>query len=78
MQHHNGLPFSTKDRDLDRHEVHCARNYEGAWWYNRCHAANLNGPYLTGGQDNSKGMCWYPWKGNYYSMKKAEMKVKPN
>ncbi|CAK8692816.1 unnamed protein product [Clavelina lepadiformis] len=78
LQHHNGLPFSTKDRDLDRHEVHCARNYEGAWWYNRCHAANLNGPYLTGGQDNSKGMCWYPWKGNYYSMKKAEMKIKPN
>ncbi|XP_076818068.1 microfibril-associated glycoprotein 4-like isoform X2 [Clavelina lepadiformis] len=78
LQRHNGIPFSTKDRDLDRYSGNCATSYEEAWWYNHCHAVNLNGLYLTGGQITAKGMVWYLWKNSHYSLKKAEMKIKPN
>merc|ERR1712154_209395 len=40
---HNGSPFSTKDRDNDKHGSNCAQSYHGAWWYTACHSSNLNG-----------------------------------
>ena len=40
-------PFSTYDRDNDRHNtLHCAKHANGAWWYNACSQSNLNGRYL--------------------------------
>ena len=68
--------FSTKDRDSDRNSGNCALTYKGGWWYNSCHYSNLNGVYLNG-KDDSKGMCWYHWKNNYYSFKRSEMKIRP-
>lgn len=42
---HNGMKFSTKDRDNDNFRTNCAEVYHGGFWYNGCWAANLNGVY---------------------------------
>ncbi|CAC5412319.1 Fibrinogen-like protein A,Ryncolin-4,Angiopoietin-related protein 7,Angiopoietin-related protein 1,Ficolin-3,Ficolin-1-B,Techylectin-5A,Ficolin-2,Ryncolin-1,Tenascin-R,Fibrinogen-like protein 1,Angiopoietin-1,Tenascin-X,Fibrinogen C domain-containing protein 1-A,Tenascin-N,Ryncolin-3,Tenascin,Fibroleukin,Fibrinogen C domain-containing protein 1,Ryncolin-2,Angiopoietin-related protein 6,Techylectin-5B,Angiopoietin-related protein 2,Angiopoietin-2,Microfibril-associated glycoprotein 4,Fibrinogen alpha chain len=58
-QNHNGMMFSTTDRDNDRYQDNCATKFKGAWWYNGCHLANLNGEYL-GGQYSTEanGIVW--------------------
>ncbi|GFN84622.1 fibrinogen-like protein 1 [Plakobranchus ocellatus] len=52
---HNGMPFSTHDRDNDNHATNCAVVYVGAWWYNACHKSNLNG--MWNGEDY-RGPRW--------------------
>ena len=43
---HNGMNFSTYDRDNDRWSgVNCASDYAGGWWYNACGRINLNRRY---------------------------------
>ncbi|XP_020803063.1 fibrinogen C domain-containing protein 1-like [Drosophila serrata] len=38
LKYHEGMQFSTKDRDNDIHETrHCAAEYTGAWWYRSCY-----------------------------------------
>ncbi|KAM8940014.1 LOW QUALITY PROTEIN: fibrinogen-like protein 1, partial [Pelodytes ibericus] len=76
---HNGMKFSTRDRDNDNYEGHCAEEDKGGWWYNRCHSANLNGLYYKGAY-NSKtddGIVWYTWHGWWYSLKNVAMKIRP-
>ncbi|XP_035684868.1 ficolin-2-like [Branchiostoma floridae] len=76
--HHNGSPFSTKDRDNDASSASCAQNYKGAWWYGNCHMSNLNGLYHAGSHtSNAHGVLWYTWKGHQYSLKHTEMKIRP-
>ncbi|KAH8362603.1 hypothetical protein KR200_011517, partial [Drosophila serrata] len=37
LTYHEGMQFSTKDRDNDIHEtIHCAQHFKGAWWYRYC------------------------------------------
>ncbi|CAC5412320.1 Fibrinogen-like protein A,Ryncolin-4,Angiopoietin-related protein 7,Angiopoietin-related protein 1,Ficolin-3,Ficolin-1-B,Techylectin-5A,Ficolin-2,Ryncolin-1,Tenascin-R,Fibrinogen-like protein 1,Angiopoietin-1,Tenascin-X,Fibrinogen C domain-containing protein 1-A,Tenascin-N,Ryncolin-3,Tenascin,Fibroleukin,Fibrinogen C domain-containing protein 1,Fibrinogen gamma chain,Techylectin-like protein,Ryncolin-2,Angiopoietin-related protein 6,Techylectin-5B,Angiopoietin-related protein 2,Angiopoietin-2,Microfibril-a len=76
-QNHNGMMFSTTDRDNDRTLENCATKYKAAWWYNACHKSNLNGEYL-GGQhsSNGNGIVWWTWKGYYYSLKSTKMMIK--
>ncbi|XP_053559732.1 fibrinogen beta chain [Bombina bombina] len=90
MTVHNGMFFSTFDRDNDGWlhadpNKQCSKEDGGGWWYNRCHAANPNGRYYWGGQyswDMAKhgtddGVVWMNWKGSWYSMKKMSMKIRP-
>ncbi|CAH3117300.1 unnamed protein product [Porites lobata] len=69
------MMFTTQDRDNDVHGSNCAVKYTGAWWYNYCHCANLNGLYQGGG--HAQGVVWSSWRGLDYSLKIAEMKVRP-
>ena len=75
-----GMQFTTYDADHDLLPTgNCAVNWRGAWWYNRCHAANLNGAYLEGPHTTmADGIVWFTWTGYYYSLKFTEMKITAN
>lgn len=37
MRDHEGMLFSTKDRDNDASDdLHCAKRFQGGWWYHNC------------------------------------------
>ena len=77
----NGMKFTTQDRDNDLNpNYNCADVYQGAWWHNICHYANLNGIYIGGQHTNTfaNGVNWRQWRGYGYSLKFTEMKVKKN
>eukprot|EP00079_Xenopus_tropicalis_P012917 XP_002940496.1 PREDICTED: fibrinogen-like protein 1 [Xenopus tropicalis] len=75
----SGMKFSTQDRDNDNYEGNCAEEDKGGWWFNRCHAANLNGWYYKGPYTSKTddGIVWYTWHGWWYSLKSVTMKIRP-
>ncbi|MEQ2163066.1 hypothetical protein GOODEAATRI_026400, partial [Goodea atripinnis] len=90
MTIHNGMMFSTYDRDNDNWNPgdpskQCSREDGGGWWYNRCHSANPNGRYYMGGAYTAQmakhgtddGIVWMNWKGRWYSLKAISMKIRP-
>ena len=74
---HNGMQFSTRDRDNDKVSYNCACEYNGGWWFNSCFDSLLTGPYVENGIDIDewRGIIWKGWKGSKYSYKKVEMKL---
>ncbi len=77
---HNGQRFSTPDRDNDVMSGHCAVYYHGPWWHRSCYYSLLTGKYFTSGGPRTTaphGIIWYHWKGHYYSLHVAEMKIRP-
>ncbi|GIY17422.1 angiopoietin-related protein 7 [Caerostris darwini] len=72
MGYHNGMAFSTPDRDHDTSKAtHCANFYHSGWWYNHCQYVNINGRYST-------GITWYDIDGQEWSeLTRVEMKIKP-
>lgn len=78
LTYHKSRPFTTKDRDNDAYQENCAAVFKGAWWYGACHDSNLNGVYHHGPYSSSAdGVVWETWKGDQYSVKRAEMKIRP-
>ena len=72
------MQFTTKDQDNDKSGYNCAVKFKGAWWYNDCHWSNLNGQYLGGSHASfADGINWNTFRGYYYSLKRAEMKIRP-
>ncbi|XP_076063811.1 microfibril-associated glycoprotein 4-like isoform X2 [Oratosquilla oratoria] len=66
-------------RDSDSKYVMNCGSYKGAWWYLKCHATNLNGKYLKGPTESfADGVTWSSWRGQHYSLRKVEMKVRPS
>lgn len=74
MWKHDGMYFTTYDNDNDKSGGNCATKYHGAWWYNACHWANLNGEY--GSTKYGEGVNWNSWSGFYNSMKEVRMMVR--
>jgi len=58
----------------------CAFNLVGAWWFHNgaCAYSILTGLYLFGPTNEGWGcLLWYYWKSHSYSLKFAEMKIRP-
>ncbi|ETN60515.1 hypothetical protein AND_007861 [Anopheles darlingi] len=75
MAYNRLMKFSTKDRDNDVVDEHCAEKYEGAWWHMNCYDASLNGPYVN--VDNPKSIFWYLFQRNYQGMSFTRMMIRP-
>lgn len=60
MRRSDGWPFSTYDKDNDGNSsTNFAKEYRGAWWYNRHSRANLNGLNLNGHHESAgDGIEW--------------------
>ena len=76
----NGMPFSTHDRDNDRHTTaNCAVSRQGAWWYNVCTHSNLNGLYRDGDSNTATGVTWRYFNAtalSYHTLRYSDMKLK--
>ncbi|XP_067423515.1 angiopoietin-related protein 7 [Emydura macquarii macquarii] len=79
LRYHNNTAFSTKDKDNDKCVDHCAEFRKGGYWYSCCTDSNLNGIYYRKGEHtkNMDGITWYGWHGSTYSLRRVEMKIRP-
>lgn len=63
--------------DNDNNSGNCAVDYKGAWWFDRCVKADLNGEYFIRTPDaEHRGVYWRAWKGTNYSLKKTAMMLR--
>ena len=78
LSHHNGMKFSTYDRDNDvsQHD-HCAAKRGGAWWYRSCYRSHLNGNFVSKYvQDSYYHMSWEDLAGHCGDITFSEMKIR--
>ncbi|XP_070788029.1 LOW QUALITY PROTEIN: angiopoietin-related protein 4 [Pituophis catenifer annectens] len=76
------LPFSTRDRDHDlKGDTNCAKHLSGGWWFSYCGHVNLNGKYFRSiprqRHERKQGIFWKTWRGRYYPLRSAAMKIRP-
>ncbi|XP_065361801.1 fibrinogen-like protein 1 [Calliphora vicina] len=83
LSQHLNCGFSTYDRDNDNTTTsHCAKVFQGGWWFSSCYNSHLTGPYvhqsnITSIKEKDKGIIWNSWHGLNYSLKYAEMLIRP-
>ena len=85
---HDGMAFSTSDKDNDEHSTNCAVVYHGAWWYKGCYRSSLNGLNYNNGslpelkpEYYGKGIVWWnnhnvPDHDAYFSWPDTSMKIR--
>ncbi|XP_059150309.1 microfibril-associated glycoprotein 4-like [Physella acuta] len=66
--------YTTYDKDNDMATYNCAVFAHGAWWYNSCLRANLNGVY--GSNVYGKAIVWFGITGINSSLDTTEMKIR--
>ena len=77
MAIHNGMKWTTRDRDNDKApSENCAVRWKGAWWHNICHHVNLNGLYPTTATTDPSYMSWVAIAGSHGNIIYSEMKIK--
>ena len=79
LSYHNGMKFSTYDRDNDNSGSSCATDEKSAWWFNSCEYCNLNGQNYGSGVPVStdNGIHWDKFGGGSISLKSATMAIRP-
>ncbi|MCL4132141.1 UNVERIFIED_CONTAM: hypothetical protein GTU68_005275 [Idotea baltica] len=78
LSYHNDKFFSTKDRDNDHSSGNCADFWSGAWWFETCFNAHLNGFQHRGqGSPKAEGIIWKTFHGLEYSLKMTLLSVRP-
>ncbi len=71
MSYHNGMEFSTPDRDNDNcNDCNCAR--ESAWWFSKCGYVNFNGKWGV----KYFGVKWY-YEAGPNSVTSVVIKMRP-
>ena len=59
LDYHNGMAFTTTDRDQDTLGDNCAAlSGGGGWWYKNCYRVSLNGEMATSDAINSRKMIF--------------------
>ena len=78
MNSHDGMEFSTLDRDNDRYSGgSCPVLEHSGWWFDNCRTADLNAQYYNSySVSNIQGILWHHWHGHRYSLKATEMMIK--
>ena len=89
MNYHDGMKFSTQDRDNDvansyhrqypgyRHSSDCAEYFKSAWWFKDCYMSNLHGEYFTTSYNRDyKGIHWSTFHPANYTLKATKMMIK--
>ncbi|XP_059154485.1 fibrinogen beta chain-like [Physella acuta] len=76
FSYHNGRKFTTIDSDNDVWSGrNCAVDYgSGGWWYDDCHAVNVNGEWAS--RVSLKGIHWYSITSYFDSLDFVEMKLR--
>ena len=82
LSHHNGVYFTTKDRDNDERNGNCADIRSGAVWFKDCETAGLTNYYGSRpdgdyGKNANDKMNWDSWHGPLYALKRAKMMIRP-
>ena len=75
---HNGMNFTTVDRDNDRNAANCGDWY-GGFWHNSCVHAGLNNRWrnTSEGAYQNRHIYWIYWRGVGYSLKSTKMMIRP-
>ena len=72
MAEHNGMQFSTTDRDNDVSSGNCASHFGGSgWWFKDCHHSLLTGSHST------RRLYWRTGHNTGIFYPFAEMKLRP-
>ena len=84
LSYHNGMEFSTRDRDNDNREGEsCAARHggQGGFWFNSCKRVGANSPYDSSSDgyhvNEVNRIRWDAWHGNRYSLKTFQMMMRP-